>query len=115
MNSVNLSGRLIRDPEIKTFENGSTLCSFFIANDIHFGTNKKTGFYKCQAWGHVGKVIAENAKTGAELFLTGRLDQYRYEDENKKQVYDVSIVVDRFDFGARSAKVAEAGPEEKAG
>ncbi len=115
MNSVNLNGRLIKDPEIKTFENGSTLCTFFIANDVHFGTNKKTGFYKCHAWGHTGKIIADNAKTGAELFITGRLDQYRYEDDKGKQVYDVSVVVDRFDFGARVAKAEEGNPEEKAG
>ena len=34
------------------------------------------------------RIIAEHAKTGSELFITGRLDRYTYEAENKKTVDD---------------------------
>lgn len=33
LNTVSINGRLIRDTEPKTFENESTLCTFFIATD----------------------------------------------------------------------------------
>jgi len=102
MNKVCINGRLIKDPEHKALENNNSLTTFFLANDVWFGGNKKTGFYKCQAWGALGKIIAENAKTGTELFVTGRLDQYRWEDEAGKTVYDVSIQVEQFDFGAKA-------------
>ena len=103
MNKVCISGRLIKDPELKSLENENSLCTFFIANDVHFGSSRKTGFYKAQAWGNLGKIISEHAKTGTELFITGRLDQYRYEDDKGKTVYDVSIQVEQFDFGGRGA------------
>lgn len=101
MNKIMINGRLIKEPEGKDYENKNYLCTFFIANDVWFGQNKKTGFYKCQAWGQLGKIIFENAKTGTELFITGRLEQYRYEKDEGDTVYDNYIVVEQFDFGAR--------------
>ena len=103
MNKVCINGRLIKTPEFKSLENNNSLCTFFIANDVWFGTNKKTGFFKCQAWGQLAKIINDNAKVGTELFIIGRLEQYCYEDENNKTIYDNSIVVEQFDFGAKPA------------
>ncbi len=102
MNKVHINGRLIKDPALKELENNNAVCTFFIANDVHFGANKKTGFYKVTAWGHQARIIAEHALTGSELFITGRLEQYRYDNEKGETVYDNSIVVEQFDFGARA-------------
>jgi single stranded DNA-binding protein len=98
MNKVCINGRIIKETSLKELENNNALCTFFIANDVHYGNNKKTGFYKVTAWGNQARIIAEHAKVGSELFITGRLDQYTYEDDNKKTVYDVSIVLEHFDF-----------------
>ena len=107
MNKIMINGRLIKDPETKQMEKNTFLCTFFIANDVWFGNSKKTGFYKCQGWGQLGKIIGENAKTGTELFITGRLEQYRYENEQGDTVYDNYIVVEQFDFGAKVNKSVE--------
>ena len=103
MNKICINGRLTKDPELKPLENDNSLCSFFIANDVHFGNNKKTGFYRCTAFGNIAKIIADHAKKGTELFISGRLDQRRYEDKDGKSVNDVSIIIDQFDFGAKPA------------
>jgi len=101
MNKIMINGRLIKDPDTKHMEKNALLCTFFIANDVWFGSNKKTGFYKCQAWGPIGKIIGDNAKTGTELFITGRLEQYRFENDKGDTIYDNYIIVEQFDFGAR--------------
>ena len=113
MNRVCINGRLIKEPEAKELENNNYLCTFFIANDVWFGQNKKTGFYKCTAWGNIGKIIAEHAKTGTEVFITGRLEQHRYEDDKGNTFYDVSIIVEQFDFGGRGASEIEKTKEDK--
>ncbi len=105
MNNLSINGRLIKDPELKELENKNFRCTFIIANDVYFGQNKKTGFYKCTAWGKIGKILAENAKTGTELFLSGRLEQNRYENEHGDMIYDVGIVVEQFDFGAKIEEI----------
>ena len=101
MNKICINGRLIKDPDLKPLENNNSLCTVFIANDVWFGSNKKTGFFKCQAWGNLGKIISEHSKTGTELFITGRLEQYRYETEKGDTIYDNYIIVEQFDFGAK--------------
>ena len=101
MNKICINGRLIKDPEFKKLENDNSLCTFFIANNAYSGTGQKTGFYKCSAFGRTGQTIADFAKRGTELFITGRLDQYRYEDKTGKINYSTSIIVDHFDFGSR--------------
>ena len=105
MNRLSINGRLTLAPVLKELDNNNAQCTFFIANDIHFGANKKTGFFKVTAWGQQARIIAEHAKVGTELFISGRLEQYRYEDEKGKTVYDNSIVVEQFDFGSRPAAV----------
>ena len=104
MNKIHISGRLIKEPVLKELENNNAVCTFFIANDVHFGSNKKTGFYKVTAWGQQARIIAGHAATGSELFITGRLEQHRYENEKGDTVYDNSIVVEQFDFGSRPAE-----------
>jgi len=104
MNKVMINGRLIREPEFQPFENNNSRCTIFIANDVYQGTKKVTGFYRCVAWGKLGQIIADNAKTGTELFITGHLEQHRYEDETGKMVYDVGIVIEQFDFGAKGGE-----------
>ncbi len=115
MNKIMLSGRLIREPELKEMEKNNLLCTVFIANDVWFGSNKKTGFYKCQAWGQIGKIIGENARTGTELFITGRLEQYRYDNDKGEKVYDNYIVIEQFDFGAKPNKNNEENPSQENG
>ncbi|MCU0822223.1 MAG: single-stranded DNA-binding protein [Spirochaetes bacterium] len=100
MNKLCINGRLIKDPELKQLENNNSLCTFFIANDVYSGGNKKTGFYKCTAFGKLAQSIAEYARTGRELFITGRLDQYSYQDQAGKKNSITGILVDQFDFGA---------------
>jgi len=110
MNKVCISGRIIKEPGLKELENNNALCTFFIANDVHSGSNKKTGFYKVTAWGNQAKLIASYGKVGSELYITGRLDQYTYENEHGKIVYDTGIVLEQFDFGRRP--VTEQQSEE---
>ncbi len=112
MNKIHINGRLVKDPLLKELENNNAVCNFFIANDVHFGANKKTGFYKVTAWGNNARIIAGHAATGTELFITGRLEQSRYENEKGEIVYDTGIVVEQFDFGARTAQRAAGAVKE---
>ncbi len=102
MNKVCISGRLVRDPSVHSFQNQNQLTTIFIANNIYYGDNEKTGFFKVNVWGNLGKIIAEHCKTGTKLFVTGRLEQSQYQNEDGKTIYDVSINMEHFDFGERS-------------
>ncbi len=102
MNKVMINGRLIKEPEGQELAGNGYRASFIIANDVWMGQTKETGFYRVTAWGKIGKLVVDNCVTGTELFITGRLEQHRYEDETGKMIYDTGIVLESFDFGARA-------------
>lgn len=99
MNQVCINGRLTTNPVFRELENDNAVCTLFIANNVYFGKNQKANFLKVTAWGKQGRVLAEHARTGTELFITGRLEQSTYVDRHGSTIYDVGIVVERFEFG----------------
>ncbi len=103
MNTVCINGRLTADPILKNLENDNAVCTLFIANNVYFGESQKANFLKVTAWGKQGKIIAEHARKGTELYITGRLEQNTYTDKNGETVNNVGIVVENFNFGLRPA------------
>jgi len=112
MNTVCINGRLTAEPVFKELENNNALCTMFIANNMYFGEKKKTNFLKVTAWGSQARILADHARTGTELFITGRLEQSSYTGQNGSTVYDVGIVIERFNFGMKPAEAVKEEPAE---
>jgi len=98
MNNVCINGRLTGEPIFKNLGNDNAVATLFIANTV---SSKKVNFLKATAWGKQAKIIAEHARKGMELFITGRLEQSSYINSKGDTVYDVSITVENFNFGKR--------------
>lgn len=129
-----ITGNLTRDPELRSTPSGSSVCGFSVAVNRVFkdssGTQQEdVSFIDCSAWGKLGEMIAQYAKKGSGVLVSGRLDQRSWEDKNSGQKRSrVEIVVEDFNFvgennsrdngeGAKnfggSAKAEEApAPEE---
>lgn len=81
INTLIIAGNLIRDPELKQFPSGKTVCHFSIAhNSRRFDKQSqqwKDGdplYVECDAWGRLASAIAGNYHKGARLILTGALE-----------------------------------------
>jgi single-strand DNA-binding protein len=56
-------------------------------------------FIDCSAWGTAGEIIAQYAKKGSGIMVSGRLDQRSWEDKATGQRRSrVEIVVEDFNF-----------------
>ena len=73
MNSIQLLGRLTKDPEINTSGN-TTYCRFCVAVPRGYGKNKETDFFNCTAFGKVAEAISEYVKKGEQLAVQGRME-----------------------------------------
>ena len=51
MNKICISGRLVKDCEMRFTQNNKAVTRFTIANDIGFGENKKTNFVNIVLFG----------------------------------------------------------------
>lgn len=100
------SGRLTRDPEIKTTATGKSVCSFSIACN---GFKEKVNFFDCQAWEKTGEIINEHVKKGQKILIIGEDDQQRWDgDDGKKHVRQI-INVRSFEFmGGKSEVKSDA-------
>ena len=111
-----ITGNLTHDPELRTTPNGSTVCSFSVAvNRVYRDTNgeqkEDVSFIDCSAWGKLAEMIAQYAKKGTGVLVSGRLDQRSWEDKNGGGKRSrVEIVVEDFNFtGGRSEGGSNAG------
>jgi len=99
-----ITGNITRDPETRSTPSGATVTSFSVAVNRSFrdssGEQKEAvSFIDCSAWGKAGEIIAQYAKKGSGILVSGRLDQRSWEDKDSGQKRSrVEIVVEDFNF-----------------
>ena len=101
---VILCGNLTRDPELRATPSGTQVCSFGIAvNRVYrdaSGANKESvSFFDCSAWGKQGETIAQYAKKGTAMLVSGRLEQRSWDDKaTGVKRSRVEVVLEDFNF-----------------
>lgn len=100
MNSVNLTGRLTRDPEVKYSDNGASIARFTLACDRRF---KKEGaptadFIGCVAFGKTAEFVEKYFQKGMKMELTGRIRTGSYTNQEGVKVYTTDVVADTVGF-----------------
>lgn len=99
MNSINIIGRLGRDPQVNA---AGTMASFSIAVQRQF-KNKQTNEYEsdwfnCKAFGKTADLIQKNFFKGSQIAFTGHLQNNNYEKDDGTKVYRDEIIVDSITF-----------------
>jgi single-strand DNA-binding protein len=93
MNNVEISGNLVRDPELKFTPKGTARCSFTIAQNIGKGEAKRGHFFRCVAWKDTAEGIAEKWVKGKPIQVRGMLTQDQWTDKEGNKRSEVVIVV----------------------
>ena len=101
MNTVNLIGRLTRDPELRNTQSGVACCSFSLAVDRNFKNangEREVDFIDVVVWRQLGENCAKYLRKGKLAGVTGRLQVQNYEarDGSKRKAY--SVVADGVQF-----------------
>lgn len=100
MNSVNLTGRLTKEPEIKYTDGGLSIARFSIAVDRRF---KKDGeqtadFPNIVAFGKTAEFVEKYFKKGMKIEISGRIQTGSYEKEDGTKVYTTDVVAEQVGF-----------------
>lgn len=102
-NLVILKGRLTADPELKTTQNGKSVCSFKIAVDRGFGDNKVTDFLTCVAWEQRAEFVSKYFAKGNEIRILGEINTRKWQDKNGNNRTEFEIRVNESAFcGSKS-------------
>lgn len=99
-----IAGNMTRDPELRNTPSGATVCGFAVAvNRTYKGTDGQSkdevSYIDCTAWGRLAETIAQYAKKGTGILVSGRLAQRSWEDKNGGGKRSrTEIVVEDFNF-----------------
>ncbi len=100
LNKVMLIGNLGVDPEVRTFEGGTTLVKFTIATTESYkkrDTGEKvenTEWHNITMWRGLAEVAEKYLKKGDKVYIEGKLKTTSYEKEGQTK-YFTEIVADQ--------------------
>lgn len=100
-NSIQLIGRLGKDPEIIHLTSGKTLAKVSLATNEYYRNAKgekqsSTSWHNCIAWGKTAQIMETLLKKGKEVAIRGKLTYQHFEDKNGNKRYLPQVVVNEF-------------------
>lgn len=106
INNVNLSGRLTRDPELRTTQGGTEVLDFSIAVSEWQKDHEYANYFDCVMFGKRASSVSQYLSKGSKVSLSGRLHQNRWQDQQGNNRYKVNVVVSDIEFMSTSKKQA---------
>jgi len=110
INKVILLGNVGKDPEVKYFDNESSVANFSLATSETY-TNKNgekvtnTEWHNVQAWRGLAKVVEKYVKKGDLIYIEGRIKTRSYDDKDGNKKYVTEILADEMKMlGSRGNK-----------
>ena len=90
MNAVNITGRLAAKPDLKSTQNGKSVCNFRLAV-TRPRVKDTTDWIPCTAWNQNAEFLSKYAEKGNRVGVTGVLTSREYEDKegNRRTMYEV--------------------------
>lgn len=107
INNVVLVGRLTKDPDLKYTASGTGVATFTLAVNRNFtnqdGT-READFINCVIWRKSAETLANYARKGTLLGVTGRIQTRSYENQQGQRVYVTEVVAENFQLLESRAK-----------
>ncbi|MDQ2985742.1 MAG: single-stranded DNA-binding protein [Armatimonadota bacterium] len=98
INRIVVTGRLTRDPELRTTTTGKQVAALGIAVDKRFkpqDANEPTAdFFNVTAWGQTAEFISNYGGKGRLVAVDGRLQSRKYTNKDGVEVTAVEIVAE---------------------
>ena len=107
INRVVLTGRLTRDPELKTTPTGKSVVDFSIAVDRR--VKGETDFFRVTAWGATAEFVSNYITKGRLVGVDGRLQSRKYTANDGTNREVVEVIADNVNALDRPRDDAGAG------
>lgn len=99
INNVVLVGRITKDPELRYTTNNIAVATLSLAVNRNFkdaNGERETDFINCVIWRQQAENLANWAKKGALIGITGRIQTRSYENQQGQRVYVTEVVAENF-------------------
>lgn len=100
INSVSLTGRLTKDPELRMTQSGTSVTSFTLAVNRRPNSQgqQEADFISCVAWGKTAQVAEQYLHKGSLIGIEGRIQTRSYDNQQGHRVYVTEVVTETLSF-----------------
>jgi single-strand DNA-binding protein len=101
VNRVIIIGNMGQDPEVKYMQNGNAVANITVATseawkDKNTGENQeKTEWHRVVAFRKLAEIIGEYLKKGSKVYIEGKLQTRKWQDQNGNDRYTTEIIADQ--------------------
>lgn len=100
LNKVMIIGNLGRDPEMRYTPSGRPVTSFTVATSRIWNSpdgerHEETEWFNVVAWGKLAETCRQILVKGQQVYVEGRLQTRRWEDQEGRKHFSTEIVADR--------------------
>jgi len=101
VNKVILIGNLGQDPDVRYMPNGNAVANVTLATseswkDKNTGeTQEKTEWHRVVFFRRLGEIVGEYCKKGSKIYVEGRLQTRKWQDQGGQDRYTTEIVADQ--------------------
>lgn len=99
LNNVSLVGRTTRDVELRYTPSNVAVATFTLAVNRTFKNEngeREADFINCVMWRQQAENLANWAKKGALIGITGRIQTRSYDNQQSQRVYVTEVVAETF-------------------
>lgn len=108
LNVVAIMGRLVADPELRTTQQGTNVCTFRIACERSYtpkGQQRQADFVDIVAWGKTAEFICKFFQKGSMIAIDGSIQTRHYQSKDGSNRTAVEVVANNISFA--DAKAAD--------
>jgi len=99
VNKVLLTGRLTRDPEMRSLSSGKAVTQFSIATNEYIGQGKeKAEFHNIVTWDRLAQTCGEFLGKGQQVAIEGRIQTRSWDDDRGVRHWKTEIVANHVEM-----------------
>ena len=100
INRVTLTGRLTRDPELRTLPSGKPVANFVVATNEFRGegAGERTEYHNMVAWDRLAEICGQYLSKGQLVDVEGRLQTRQWDDDAGVRHWKTEVVVNSLEM-----------------
>ena len=122
VNKAVILGNVGDDPSIRYMPNGKAVANFTVATseswkDQQGQKQERTEWHRCTAYDKLAEIIGEYVKKGSKLYLEGKLQTRKWQDQQGQDRYTTEIIVSEMQMldgkpqGSQQAQGQQQAPQ----
>ena len=113
LNRITITGRMTRDPELRTTQSGISVTSFSIASQRSYKNGngeRETDFFDVVAWRTTAEFVTKYFVKGSLVTVDGRLESRKFTNKEGNKRTAIEIIADNVFFGDSKNEQRETAP-----